>query len=139
MAASSAFRCKFAAAIQQYGVSDFDVVELHCYDTTEHAAEAEIALIAHLDLTATGWNSAPGGEVPPSQLGRCRTDETKAKMSAWQIGRKMSDEARACMSAAAKARKRYKLGPPSLDTRRKISEGQRHRHARHRASLQAMA
>lgn len=118
VAASSAMKCRFGAAIQQYGAGDFEAIELHCYDTTAQAAVAEIAVIAHLDLMNTGWNSAPGGEVPPSALGLKRSAATCAKIAAVKTGHSVSESSRAKM-AASKTGCRL-----SLSHRHNIAKGQ---------------
>jgi len=41
-----------------------------------------------------GWNTAMGGGVAPSWLGKRHSEETRLKMSAWQVGKILSDETR---------------------------------------------
>lgn len=74
-------RTRFHAAIQQYGADDFEIVELHEYPTREEACEAEIALIAALELTTVGYNASSGGDVPPNHTGKTRSVEHKAAIA----------------------------------------------------------
>lgn len=119
VASSKNPRFKFQYAISQYGPSSFEVTPLFRYNCMSEACEAEIDLIAHLDLIASGLNAAPGGEISPmldpaarnklaaALVGRKRppfSDEWRAKLAAAGRDRVHSPETRAKISAANKGR-----------------------------------
>jgi group I intron endonuclease len=123
---------KFHRAIAKYGPTDFEVVELHAYVTRTEAEQAEVALIAALDLVATGYNTDPGGGGGASNKGRIVSAETRAKISVAKKGVKTgtrgpaSPEHRLSMIRAAKARKR----PGGLTKGIKFSEEAKQKMAR---------
>lgn len=57
---------KLQHAIRKYGIDAFNKEVLFEYPSLEEAAEAEIQLIAHLNLMREGYNSAPGGDLSPT-------------------------------------------------------------------------
>lgn len=136
-------KLKFHNAVRKYGAAAFERAPLYSYPDVEQAKQAERALIAALDLVATGYNTSPGGDEIYSWKGRERTPEhianhtralkgrympprseaAKAKQSAAISGRKYSKEH--CEKIAAKLR-----GKPLTEERRaKISDSRRRNHA----------
>lgn len=103
---SPALSNKFHAAIQQYGVTDFDPIVLFSYSTRAEALLAEAALIEALSLMEVGYNTLPGGgallphteasraKISIAQKGRIRTPEWRANHSATMTGRRASEATR---------------------------------------------
>lgn len=141
-------------AIVKYGAGDFDVVELFHYSTAEGAMQAEIDLIAALDLTRVGYNVALGGYLGQG-AGRRRTGQAlenlragarkRAADPAWRqrmrevaLERAKNPEYVAKLSAAltgkrhsdktkALIREKRALQITTDETRRKMSESRRGR------------
>lgn len=114
--ASKSPKFKFHHAINKYGSHNFEFVELFSYPTLAEAQEAEMALVAALDLHVAGYNSSLGGETSPSIV-----PEIAAKISAARKGVHFSLEHRANIAAA-------KIGSKASDeTRRLQSESRRGR------------
>lgn len=83
---------KFHAAIAQYGAGDFEVEEIHRYSTWLLAAEAEMDVIAGLNLIEAGYNTSPGGNL--------LSDTSIAKMAATKTGRTLTAEHKAKIGMA---------------------------------------
>jgi group I intron endonuclease len=109
-------KTRFHHAIKKHGAESFDVVALFVYPTMAEAIVAEEMLIANLDLTRRGYNAHEGGFMPPSMrgykmsdaereanrqrgLGKVKTAETRAKLSAALTGRARSAAARQSIAA----------------------------------------
>lgn len=97
-------RYKFHAAIRKYGPDSFIVESLAFFTSREEALLAEIAVVRHFDLAQSGYNSSPGGEDPPSSLGKKASTSTRHKMGAWQVGRQLSQATREKIATAARNR-----------------------------------
>lgn len=149
---------KFHKAIAKRGSEDFEVLSLYKYPTQHEAAEAEIYLIAVLDLTNRGYNCRLGGDLgaPKGQQKRspafcalasklarekAANPEWIEKMRQVAIARSRNPEYRAKLSKAltgkkhspearAKMRAARKNRPPlSVETRKRMSDsGKGRRH-----------
>lgn len=143
---------KFHKAIAKRGPEDFEVLALYAYPTQQEAAEAEIYLIAVLDLTNSGYNCRLGGALGAPKGQQKRSPEFRAlasklaqekaanpewieKMRQVAIERSRNPEYRAKLSKALTGRKhspetREKLRavrknrpPLSAETKERISAG----------------
>lgn len=124
---------KFQRVIHKYGADAFSIEELYCYNERDDAINAEIELIAQLDLIKTGFNISLGGETSPTlnpevaarggatRRGRPKppiSDKARANMSAAQLLRFQSPEQREHIAAIQRGKKR---GPRNQSTKDKIS------------------
>lgn len=109
-------------AMRRYGSDEFSISLLYTYSTRDDAYTAEAILVDALNLQQCGYNTLPGGDVLPCQLGRKRSTSTKARISASMRGRpsarrglKHTAEAIARMSASKKGVRK----PPRTDAHKK--------------------
>lgn len=104
-------------AIRKYGWETFTKQTIEEFSTKQEALDAEVFWIEFfrsncaLHGSAYGYNMTPGGENPPSPLGKTLSAETRARMSAAQKGRAKSAEHRAkiglgCMGRQISAKQR---------------------------------
>jgi group I intron endonuclease len=102
---------KFVAAIEQYGTEDFECILLHEYKSEAEAYAAEEVLIAALDLTVVGYNTAKG--IAGGFAGGHHTPEARAKISAAKKGVKRGPH-RASHCAAISAANRLRVYTPEI-------------------------
>lgn len=95
-------KARFHCALRKYGAQQFDKVILYTYDAEAAAKEAEVALIAALDLTVLGYNVSLGGDGP--NRGRVFSPEHRAALSKSKLGKKLSPEHRAAIGAGGLGR-----------------------------------
>ena len=129
-------RWVISKAIRKYGSDQFKVELLHTYDSPQEAADAEVDLVAHLNLMSAGYNAAPGGDLSPT-LGIGHSVETKkllsekARMqfSSPEARKMLSDRSRQLMTTEARARIASALRGTRLseDTKNKIAAAHRGR------------
>lgn len=124
---------KFHHALAKYGPDDFELIELYSYPNLTDALHAEASVIANLDLTTSGYNTAANSDERGVSYGVTRSRETLARMAAAQRGKKQSAE--------TVAKRLATRGPVrhTPDSRRKISEANKGRQftTEHRERLSA--
>ncbi|MDD5538722.1 MAG: GIY-YIG nuclease family protein [Candidatus Omnitrophica bacterium] len=107
----------FSRALRKYGREGFDFEIIENCESRKELSEREIYWIGFFGCKyPVGYNLTDGGENPPSQKGRKRTEETKRKLKGKRgpRGCKRSEETRAKM-AAAKIGNAHSLGCKRTD------------------------
>ena len=111
----------FPRALRKYGRDGFSFEVIETCGALDGLNEREIHWISFFGCKCpVGYNLTDGGENPPSQLGRKRTDDTKRKLKGKKgpLGCKRSIETRAKM-AVTKIGNKNALGHKQTDEEKK--------------------
>ena len=111
-----------SAAIRKYGVDAITVETLATADEwSELTAMERQAIADHGTRAPAGYNMTDGGDGAPKgntyNVGKKRTPESRARMSASAVGRKHSEESKAKIGSASRGNK-YALGRIMSDAER---------------------
>ena len=125
---SKNYKCHFYRAIRKYGIENFAWEILYQSWDKEHCLNTmESFFIEEYNSFNKGYNMTKGGEGTlgkKSWLGRRHSEETKNKMSLSAKGKIRSKEHSENIS---KSKKGKKIGPFSVEHKKKISEALKRR------------